>query len=442
VHNEQARIPAALVASVALHLLFGLVERALPGSAHKPAPTYGMDFEVISEARPAPTPPAPVAQAVVVPPPATATQPMKASLAEPPRRPPEAVEEPLPTVPSPEEPPPSETASPTPAASPSPAAGPSPPASPSPAASPSPPAQLAAAPNAPGAGRTLDLSARAAAHTLVAESEASSSWGASTWGLGEREEREARAAELRDYQSEARLAEALPALSRSGHDPSIIVHAIQDLSSYSAKPWDLILQPLRGARYHYRGTGFDAIIRADGSVQYRTRGGPQLMGGSGKEIDGQPVPTYGVGFHDAPLDKMMGRDANAGERRRFLEQTHALRELLYERGMRAALARADVHLKQRLALIELRLSGGNAERARAELFTLWDECAEDEVGAKARARIESFVREHFEPDSGDTFSSTELVTLNHKRNSHRPFAPYTLSSDAGLAPAALDAAPP
>lgn len=268
--------------------------------------------------------------------------------------------------------------------------------------------------------RTLDLSPRAAAYAL--QSETASSWSAAAQHTDERDV---------DRSSEDRLARNVAALSRSdGTDRTPGVHLAQDVNSVIAKPWDLITQPLRKARYRYRGVGFDAIIRADGSVAYRSKTGLQAMGGQAKSIDGEPISTFGLGFHDAPADKLLGRDTHASERRTFLEQTRALRELLHERATRVALARAEAHLSQRLGVIALRLQTGDDRRARRELFALWDECSEDEVGATARKRIEAFVREQCAVDSALAFSSAELSALNQKRSSRAPFTPYSLDPTA------------
>lgn len=70
-----------------------------------------------------------------------------------------------------------------------------------------------------------------------------------------------------------------------------------------------------------------------------------------------------------------------------------------------------------------------AERRR-ELFALWDECSETgtsdvvEAGARARARVVAFVREHLPPGSHEAFTTDELAALNRDKQSHASFAPY------------------
>ncbi|HEX6241039.1 MAG TPA: hypothetical protein VFZ61_09100, partial [Polyangiales bacterium] len=236
-----------------------------------------------------------------------------------------------------------------------------------------------------------------------------------------------------DTATEARLARAIPELQRTGSDGEPGKRVVQGLNSVIAKPWDYIREPLRGARYRYFGTGFDAIVTSDGSVRYRNRDGLQFMMGQVRstEDDDEVIQTYGLGFRDGLLPKSMGRDAHASERRAFLERTRALRELLHERALRQALARAEAHLTKQLAAVALKLEVGDDRRGRAELFALWDECAEDEVGAKARSRIEAFAREHCGLESSARFADAELVALNRARLSKQPFDPYRRYSDAG-----------
>jgi hypothetical protein len=239
-----------------------------------------------------------------------------------------------------------------------------------------------------------------------------------------------------DRAAEARLAHAIPELSRSGDDK--LDHGAEELTWLVARPWEYILKPLRGARYHFRGMGFDAIIQADGSVQYRDKSGLRVMGGqtSTQETRAGPIPpptpTFGLGFNDAASGKLFGYDAHKSERRRFLERTHALRELLHERSRRVALARADAHLSRSLNLIELELEAGDAHSARTQLFALWDACAEDEVGAVARRRIETFAREQCREGSALTFAPAELAAFNQSRTSRQRFDPYRALADAGV----------
>ena len=64
-----------------------------------------------------------------------------------------------------------------------------------------------------------------------------------------------------------------------------------------------------------------------------------------------------------------------------------------------------------------------AARRRA-LFELWDECADDAAGARARAMVIGWIRAHLPAGSPDAYSPAELDALSPHRTSHQPFAPY------------------
>ncbi len=55
---------------------------------------------------------------------------------------------------------------------------------------------------------------------------------------------------------------------------------------------------------------------------------------------------------------------------------------------------------------------------------MWDDCAEDEVGRRARAAIVAFVRETLPQGSPGAFAESELRALNRERLSRAPFRPY------------------
>jgi hypothetical protein len=287
---------------------------------------------------------------------------------------------------------------------------------------------VAAEPGLAVGSRTLDLSARAAARTLTAD-------GVGSFSVP-RQAREVEDPAL-SRAAEERLARGIEGLSRAGDDK--VDYVAEEVTWAIAKPWDVILSPMRGARYTFHGVGFDAIIQRDGSIKYRDKGGPHVAGSQTRhtaadqaEAEHPPAQTLGLGFDGALLSRLVGSDSHRSERRSFLERTRPLRELLHERARQRALARAAIHLGKNLALIENRLSAGDAAFAHARLFALWDECAEDEVGNVARWRIEAFAREHCREDSSSKFEAEELTALNRKRLSRGRFDPYRMVADAGL----------
>jgi hypothetical protein len=288
-----------------------------------------------------------------------------------------------------------------------------------PESTPSPPttgSSAAIAGAATNAQRGLNLSAESAARTLLA-SEAGS-WRAPTSQRAELDarEREARAEELR-------LAQDITELTRHGEERGI-TPITQDAVSFALRPWKLITEPLRSARYHYRGLGFDAIIQADGGVRFRGKDGIHLAFIPAMLVTGQSAATFGVAVGRELFSPRKGRDPHASERRTFLDSTRALRMHLYQHALRAALARADRALTLTLANIEVQLERGNDRNARATLFELWDECSEDELGAAARARVERFVREHCVTGTPLGYETEELAALNARRVSKARFEPF------------------
>jgi hypothetical protein len=69
---------------------------------------------------------------------------------------------------------------------------------------------------------------------------------------------------------------------------------------------------------------------------------------------------------------------------------------------------------------------------KQRLFDAWDECTEPEAndkveehpGARARRRIEQFIRVNAKRGSDDGFSDAELRDMNGRRKSKQKFAPY------------------
>lgn len=204
--------------------------------------------------------------------------------------------------------------------------------------------------------------------------------------------------------------------------------------------------------YVHRGHGFEATIRPDGTVVFddaeavsadglaaRTdRSGalrpdgtpylPELLtapGGLIATIE-PPVPMVTIqGRFDlhGELMRALGHDPWEDERRRFLEETEALRDELTDRRAAQLRARALRRLPARLAAIWRDRARSEADR-RAAIFAVWDACADDEEGARAAARVERFVRDRLPRGSDRAFSEDELRALNETREREEPFDPY------------------
>jgi hypothetical protein len=155
---------------------------------------------------------------------------------------------------------------------------------------------------------------------------------------------------------EARLAEGIPGLKREAQrvrDRSVGELA-QDLRTVALRPWDLVRQPLLHYRYRFRGIGFDAVIQADGTVKYRDKHGlhlaiTQVVAAKEDKEGDSPftvVPSVGLGDLSTWSEKLAGNDPHAAERRKFLDQTRALREYLRDRAERRAREAQDGRVEQ------------------------------------------------------------------------------------------------
>jgi hypothetical protein len=146
---------------------------------------------------------------------------------------------------------------------------------------------------------------------------------------------------------------------------------------------------------------------------------------------------------NAMAEQIAGSDPYAFEKRRVAEATFEDRLCLAQE---AALRRKQeglFHLKDRLERL-MQLPGLSPAARREMVFEMWDECLDDrpaaddtvphpDLGAAARASILAFIRRVFPPGSPDAFTPAELATLNQRRLSRSPFAPYNTAPtpDAG-----------
>jgi hypothetical protein len=108
-------------------------------------------------------------------------------------------------------------------------------------------------------------------------------------------------------------------------------------------------------------------------------------------------------------------DPYASRKRKLLDDTRAERE---ERGaaFRAEQAARSAELMQRnLEELWARVPDGAARKQA--LYELWNECADDEAGLRARAMVIGWIRARLPPGSGGAFTADELARL-------APFSPY------------------
>ncbi len=231
----------------------------------------------------------------------------------------------------------------------------------------------------------------------------------------------------------AELARQVPGLAEYGRSTTEqrASEAVHRGITDTLRPWDIVLKPMAGGRFHYYGRGFDAVIHSDGHVTYRELQGLYLSPARIIALDGSHTSGVGMGIHNpgALLEQKAGNDPNGLERHAFLDETRALREQLLKQTESSATRRALPKLN--LTLLHLWAKPGltNAQRLDA-IFALWDACAEEGPGAEARAQISSFVRAHCVVATACGLGPQELLRVNRTRRSHQPFDPY-LVADGG-----------
>lgn len=155
---------------------------------------------------------------------------------------------------------------------------------------------------------------------------------------------------------------------------------------------------------------------------------------------GPPTDSAGLGatvrpnfdLNDLALSAV-GDDPLAAQKRWFLRQTEELRDDLSAKAHARAVGLAPAAARRRAAEILGDRTTPAAQRRRL-LFELWDESEEPSsdddqrpealAGARARAEIESAIREQLPEGSAEAYGAAELARLNERRASRRPFAPY------------------
>jgi len=120
--------------------------------------------------------------------------------------------------------------------------------------------------------------------------------------------------------------------------------------------------------------------------------------------------------------KLAHTDPYASRKLRLLDDTRAER---IERGaaFRAEQAARSAELMQR-TLEQLWASTPDPAARRTALFELWDDCADDEAGARAQAMVTGWIRAKLPAGSPDAYTTDELAALGARTTSQRAFEPY------------------
>lgn len=225
------------------------------------------------------------------------------------------------------------------------------------------------------------------------------------------------------------------------------------------------LESLGDGRLRHRGAGFVAVIRGDGSVEFRDVVDRDLsyFGFRRRRLEPAPLdtrsplvvdfaeramfpmgrlPVAGIGGRFGGLADWTLGQRHAAAKRAFLDATVGLRTRLAYAWRRARAQEQLAALGERL-LAAWRDPGRSLAERKQLLFAAWDECAEPDpaagpfdhllgvAGLHARAKIAAFVRLVAPAGSPEAFTADELARLNATRRSAARFAPYA-ADDAPL----------
>lgn len=254
------------------------------------------------------------------------------------------------------------------------------------------------------------------------------------------------------------LSEKIPGLVRTSHETGRqkVERTVEEAIWRTLRPWQRQTR-MRRARYWYIGRSIDAVIMDDGTVETRPKEGvtlslltvmapdsggqagglPNARGGGDDASHSLGSPKFGLknnseaaagGFGISisqagrVFDRWMtGKAPLNVEERAFMEQTQPLREHLIAVAAARNAEQAGKRLDEKLRRIWA--TPGPLLEKQMEIFARWDECAEDEEGDRARARIEAFVRSLEDQREACPYSDEDLIKLNGVRDSKRVFAP-------------------
>jgi len=180
------------------------------------------------------------------------------------------------------------------------------------------------------------------------------------------------------------------------------------------------LRPRRDGTYVFRGHLFDAVIERDGTVRFADRGGAELDTPSLTRPDGL-LPSGTFDISDS-IERARGQDPFRHERHWFMQQTRELRERLADQIAEGERTRGMARMNGSLRRLWRGPRGAPAKRR--QIFSMWDDCAEDEVGRRARAAILTFIHRTLPRGSANAFTQREIDALNAQRLSREAFEPY------------------
>ncbi len=169
------------------------------------------------------------------------------------------------------------------------------------------------------------------------------------------------------------------------------------------------LRPTGDGGYAFEGHLFDATISPEGEVRFSDMPAIQFGG----------FPLNFVFDLTTLAEEAAGNDPHIAERRWFIDGTRNVRRRLVAETRAHEEGRGLVRLRHALRNVWARSESASARRR--QIFSMWDECAEDEIGQRARTAILEFVGTHLRGE--DAYPPAELARLNAGRHSEAAFVP-------------------
>jgi outer membrane biosynthesis protein TonB len=180
-------------------------------------------------------------------------------------------------------------------------------------------------------------------------------------------------------------------------------------------------------RCEFHGEALDAVIHPDGSFKIHEKLNiplPMLnagmLGGGGPA--GLPKPEDAQAAREMNLATRKQHSV-AAERARFLRETETLRRERADAWVKQNEAEGAHNFRKRLHEI-WHAPALSLEQKRRQLFELWAETSQDELGEAYRKLAVEYIQRNLPEHSEVGYSTAELTSLNAGRSGQTLFAPY------------------
>lgn len=169
--------------------------------------------------------------------------------------------------------------------------------------------------------------------------------------------------------------------------------------------------------YAYDGHVFQALVRPDGTVEFRDNA-------TQSELRVSPVPfRFTADIHDLVERQVLGRELYSAEKQWLLDQTRELRERLASEYRRREQQGANRELERTLRSV-LDDASLTLAKKHETIFLLWQDCGEDAQAQLHREAVDRFVRRYMPQSSPLGFLAEELERFNASRKGLQRFEPY------------------